>query len=256
MIVGICRDLSSDDYWVALGDFQGSSRNMGSIQFRIPDVFKPFVTRESDEVCPNNDIELGGTFTPVGWTSDAHFDYCGGLTVITHLFGYKLWFVFPRTPHNAKIMDGMILGDHDPDDFLANLMPRVEGLQWFIMTKPAAFILDPFEYHGCFSLEPSMHIGGPVWMSQGIEDSVSQVHSMITTMESGIVSDTIKNVRKQKMEIADHVRNSYTESIYRMTTVAKEIVDPVERIRVEEALQKLQDRIVGLEMSGNASDSS
>jgi hypothetical protein len=234
--------MHDNEPYAALLDFAGSEDNLGKVKITLP--HGRFVTRQSVIKYARHDFEVGGTFTPPGWVSHPHSDYLSGSSPIIHLTGTKLWLWFPRTEHNASVMD--ILSVMATDRPIHETLKQMEGLQWAIMDSPAGFIMDRFEYHGCLSLTSSMHIGGPIWYPIEMQDSCRQIHLKIDNMLSFSRDLATREERKQAFQQLINTVKEYEDALENALRAAELIENEEDRKKVVDDFIKLQQRIKNL----------
>jgi len=98
------------------------------------------------------------TLTPAGAISHTHMDYYGRHQFFVHLFGHKIWLVWPPSQKNLEIY-GKYHTQTTPLDLTSRCIDELEGLQVFYTTKEQAFVMMPNVLHACISISMSSHLG-------------------------------------------------------------------------------------------------
>ena len=112
--------------------------------------------------------------TPPGAITHTHMDYYGRNQYMVHLFGHKIWLLWPPTEKNLKIF-GLYHTQLPDSDTTSRCMQELEGLQIFYAKEEQAFVLQPNVLHACICLGTSAHSGTWVWMLQDIGKSLRLV---------------------------------------------------------------------------------
>lgn len=88
-----------------------------------------------------------------GFLTEPHYDYYGVPSLITHVFGRKLWFVWPATLENLEIAAKFLLDEGLSEKFTIEVaLGSLKGLQLFYCTEQDdAFILEPYAIHAVIS---------------------------------------------------------------------------------------------------------
>jgi hypothetical protein len=238
-------DMHVNAPYAALLDFTGSEENLGTVDFVLP--HGGFVTRNSPVKCKRHVIEIGGTCTPGCWISAPHHDYLGGFSPIVHLDGTKLWYWFPRTPHNAKLMDELsVCNDGDFTKNFTMVIKTVENLQWAILDKPVGFIMDSFEYHGCLALDQTLHIGGPAWYASALERNLPQLHIKIDNMMARVNRMKVGKSKDEAVAKFIHLLGDYQDAIDGALGASEILKSEEDRVAMRQGYEMLSTRVQGL----------
>jgi hypothetical protein len=224
------RPLCPQDRHVAYLDFAASPKHLGRLPY-VADFLNPFVSRPP--LSNKHAVEVGGTATPPGWFSPPHSDYMGARGTMLHIKGCKLWVTFPRSVHNAEIMDGYKTLRDDTGNF-ADILHKVEGLSCHIVREPVAFVLEPWEYHSCFSLSNSWHIGGPAYCASDTIGNVEQINLYIDHQENDIINGD---------GTTDGVLQELEDTIGFLEKSSDLIEDPVQRRAARDGVDKVRERV-------------
>ena len=114
------------------------------------------------------------TLTPPGAITHTHTDYYGRHQFFVHLFGHKIWLLWPPTKKNLE-MYGKYHTQTTPVDLTSRSIDELEGLQAFYITEEQAFVMMPNVLHACISISMSSHLGTWVWMLPEYKTSLSMV---------------------------------------------------------------------------------
>jgi hypothetical protein len=112
--------------------------------------------------------------TPPAAITHTHADYYGRHQFFIHLFGHKLWLLWPPTKKNLDIY-GKYHTQTTPVDLTSRCIDELEGLQAFFTTEEQAFVMMPNVLHACISVSASSHLGTWVWMLPEYKASLSMV---------------------------------------------------------------------------------
>jgi hypothetical protein len=82
------------------------------------------------------------TFTPPGAITHTHMDFYGRYQYMVHLFGHKLWLLWPPTPKNLERLWSNHTQYTDPD-LTERCIDEMEGLQVFYATEEQIFVVKP-----------------------------------------------------------------------------------------------------------------
>jgi len=112
--------------------------------------------------------------TPPGAITHTHTDYYGRHQFFVHLFGHKIWLLWPPTKKNLEIY-GKYHTQTTPEDLTSRCIDELEGMQVFYTREEQAFVMNSNVLHACMSLSMSSHLGTWVWMLPEYEKSLSMV---------------------------------------------------------------------------------
>lgn len=114
------------------------------------------------------------SLTPPGAITHTYADYYGRHQFFIHLFGRKIWLLWPPTKKNLDIY-GKYHTQPTPVDLTSICIDELEGLQALYTTEEQAFVMMPNVLHACISISMSSHIGTWVWMLPEYKASLSMV---------------------------------------------------------------------------------
>ncbi len=77
---------------------------------------------------------------------------------MVHLFGHKLWLVWPPTDKNLEIFSKYHT-QRPASNLTLRCLQELEGLQSFYTTIEQAFVLQPNVLHACLCIGTSAHTG-------------------------------------------------------------------------------------------------
>ncbi|KAJ8089840.1 hypothetical protein PM082_018416 [Marasmius tenuissimus] len=105
--------------------------------------------------------EQSTVLTPFGHVTLPHNDPYSGSVYIWHLFGRKIWFLWPPTEHNlTKFYQQHLTPAHIHVKDLGYWVNELEQLEVVLMEdEEKAFVMPPHTLHACISLTTSAHAG-------------------------------------------------------------------------------------------------
>jgi hypothetical protein len=196
--------LGTNDRFCAVIDMDATPSGMGVFTLTVPNGLglRPYASSDSDGR-PRKDICFGTAVTPTGWYSGPHCDFEGGTSCIVHLLGKKLWITFPRSAHNRKIMEPTMELAFGLDNInLLEVIDDLEDIAYHLLDSPSGFLLAPFEYHACLTLNTTIHVGGPLWPLKDVNPICTEINRMLNDWEA--------DVRMKSCDVAVHERMTMT----------------------------------------------
>jgi hypothetical protein len=148
-------------------DIPCSPTGLGSCRYRAAEYEEP-----ENFLIP--DKPWTTTLTPPGAITHTHMDYYGRNQYMIHLFGHKIWLLWPPTEKNLEIF-GLHHTQLASSDTTFRCIQELEGLQVFYAREEQVFVLQPNVLHACICLGTSAHTGTWVWMLQNAEKSLNLV---------------------------------------------------------------------------------
>jgi len=127
-----------------------------------------------DKSCMVHETQWTVTLTPPGAITHTHMDYYGRRQFFVHLFGEKIWLLWPPTKKNLDIFRKYHT-ETAQADLTARCIDELEGLEVFHVKKEQAFVLKPNVLHACMSIHLSSHLGGWLWRMADQKSSLSMV---------------------------------------------------------------------------------
>jgi hypothetical protein len=108
-------------------------------------------------------IDWMSILTPAGAITQPHIDYHGALQLMCHIQGRKLWFTWPATPGNVKLLHDRELREGRPVE-LQEAIGILEGLELILLDEiQCSFYLPPGMIHTAISFTTCCHAGVYVW---------------------------------------------------------------------------------------------
>ena len=128
------------------------------------------------------------TFTTSGAITHTYMDYYGCHQYMVHLFGHKLWLLWPPTEKNLECF-AKFHTQPSTSNLTLHCLDELEGLQLFYTTTEQAFVLQPNVLHACMSVGTSAHTGTWVWMLPEYKVSLQMVEWGLKWMMGKVSTD-------------------------------------------------------------------
>jgi hypothetical protein len=128
------------------------------------------------------------TFTPPGAITHTHMDFYGRYQYMIHLFGIKLWLLWPPTPKNLEILWSNHTQYTDPD-LTERCIDEMEGLQLFYATEEQIFVVKPNVLHACVSVGICGHSATWFWRMETYQESLRMVEWGLNWLRAKVSSD-------------------------------------------------------------------
>ncbi|KIJ29105.1 hypothetical protein M422DRAFT_269526 [Sphaerobolus stellatus SS14] len=122
---------------------------------------------------------------PPGCIMKPHIDHWGSSVGVVYLFGHKLWFLWPATPHNLKEFDDFFF-IKDKVLTVADTVDRLEGLQLLLADKETVEKLihwTPAVIHAVFTFKLAAHSGFGSWNINHWDASKRVMETYLTAAE-------------------------------------------------------------------------
>lgn len=186
-------------------DIPMSKNGLGMCQY----VATPYNTQENSLV-PNKLWTT--TFTPLGGITHTHMDYYGRHQYMVHLFGRKVWLLWPPTPENLKKF-APFHTQFPETDLTSWCIDELEGLQVLYCTDEQAFVVKPNVFHACLSIGTSGHSGTWVWTLPGYEDSFRMVSWGLNWMKGKLGTDAPPGDYEGELDTIQSKLNSWRDLV-------------------------------------------
>jgi len=112
-------------------------------------------------------------WTPPGAITHTHMDFYGSMQYFIHLYGNKLWLLWPPSEKNLAFFSTLHKQTASTNRTLECIL-HLEGLQLLYHdSSPAPFILKPNTLHACISFTSSIHAGVRIWSVPSFDISLS-----------------------------------------------------------------------------------
>ena len=138
------------------------------------------------------------TFTPPGAITHSHMDYYGRHQYFVHLFGKKLWLLWPPTAKNLEIFSNFHtrLSAHDTT---IRCIGELEGLQLYYCKPGEVFVLQPNVIHACMCFATSSHTGTWVWALDTMSEAMRMIDWGINWLKlrSGDVGSSVECAKQE-----------------------------------------------------------
>ena len=178
------------------------------------------------------------TFTPPGAITHTHMDFYGRYQYMIHLFGHKLWLLWPPTPKNLE----RLWSNHTQytdSDLTERCIDEMEGLQVFYAKKEQIFILNPNTLHACVSLGTCGHSATWFWKLEAYQESLRMVEWGLDWLRAKVSSDAPRRDYEGGLETVEAEMKVWREMVKRNRDIKE--------LRVEtERLDRLLKEVVGL----------
>ena len=112
--------------------------------------------------------------TPSGAITHVHTDYYGRQQYVIHLFGSKLWLLWPPTEKNLGIYSRFHTQEVK-ENLTARCIDEMEGMQALYVTDEQSFVLKPNTLHACMCVATSAHAGTWFWNLDDHTDSFRMI---------------------------------------------------------------------------------
>jgi hypothetical protein len=168
------------------------------------------------------------TFTPPGAITHTHMDFYGRHQYMVHLFGHKLWLLWPPTPKNMA----MIWSNHTQyaePDLTERCIDEMEGLQVFYTTEEQIFIIKPNVIHACVSVSISGHSATWFWRLETYRESLRMMEWGLDWLMAKVSSDAPTGDYKEGLEVIEDELKAWKELLKRNKEL-KELKVEVERM--------------------------
>lgn len=142
------------------------------------------------------------TYTPAGAITHTHMDFYGRHQYFVHLFGKKLWLLWPPTPGNLEKISKYHTHLPQPDTTL-RCIDELEGLQLYYAHKEEVFVLGPNVLHACISFTMSAHTGTWLWNSENVEKSLGLIRWGIDWLKSVYGADGPKAAYEMELQTVE-----------------------------------------------------
>lgn len=156
--------LEDNDPFFALLDFPPTDTHLGSYVVNIP---KQILLAGGmphplyPPVMEKHEMKVSASATPIGWMFGPIAEDNGATLVVSHVQGSTLWYDFPSTRNNQRVMNEHRVSGGGSD--IAKIISHLENFQWILLSGPVTIIIDPHSYYGFLSHEASFHLIG--WVS-------------------------------------------------------------------------------------------
>ena len=132
-------------------------------------------------------------FTPSGAITHPHMDYYGRHQYFVHLFGKKLWLLWPPTVKNLQIFSSFHT-QLSAEDTTIRCTSELEGLQLYYCKPDEVFVLQPNVIHACMCFATSSHTGTWVWALDTIGEAMRMIDWGINWVKSKAVAVGPSNI--------------------------------------------------------------
>jgi hypothetical protein len=161
---------------------------------------------DTDNRCTVHPNQWTITLTPAGAITHTHMDYYGREQFFIHLFGQKIWLLWPPTKKNLDIF-AKYHTQRMQEDLIARSIDELEGLEVFYTTEEQAFLMRPNVLHACMSVGVASHLGAWVWRLEEYRTSFSMIDWGLDWVRGksstdAPITDYIEEFRIIKCEIA------------------------------------------------------
>jgi len=168
--------------WWIFGALNIPPHDKGS---RAISISTPLFLKEDGDI---DDVDGGypdrtSAITCAGYLTEPHFDYYGIPQLVTHVFGRKLWFIWPATRKNLEVVAPFLLSDERSEKLTIGFaLENLEGLNLTYCTKQNdAFVLGPYAIHAVISETACGHVN-KLFTKYSIFQEWLDTHSILVGM--------------------------------------------------------------------------
>jgi hypothetical protein len=154
------------------------------------------------------------TFTPPGAITQTHMDFYGRHQYMVHLFGHKLWLLWPPTPKNLAIIWSNHTQFAEPD-LTERCIDEMEGLQVFYTTEEQIFVIKPNVLHACVSVSISGHSATWFWRLEMYRESLRMIEWGLDWLMAKLSSDAPTGDYKGGLEVIEDELKAWKELLKR-----------------------------------------
>jgi len=168
------------------------------------------------------------TFTPPGGITHTHMDFYGRYQYMVHLFGHKIWLLWPPTPKNLD----KFWPNHTQfaeADLTERFIDELEGLQVFYAEEEQVFVINPNVLHACVSVGTSGHSATWFWRLETYKESLRMVDWGLSWLKAKVSSDAPKGDYEEGIQTVEAEMKAWKEMVKRNSEI-KELKMEVERL--------------------------
>jgi hypothetical protein len=154
------------------------------------------------------------TLTPSGAITHTHMDFYGRHQYMVHLFGHKIWLLWPPTDSNLekyRVFHTQIPKENSTLHFIDEL----EGLELFYGTEEQVFVLQPNTLHACICVRLSAHTGTWVWSMGSFEKSAEMISWGLEWIRGKVCRDEHFDDQKGELLVVEQELKAWKELIKR-----------------------------------------
>lgn len=164
------------------------------------------------------------TYTQPGCITLPHVDGYGEGQRLAHLYGTKIWIVWPPTRKNLSIVRKLTIGPPvEVERRIEFWFNKFEDPQIFLVRAKDSFDLGPSAVHACISITMSAHFGRWIWRKEGYE--VGKLWTDIF-LEQWEAYNAAMSLRRRERKLEDKL--SRTEVAQRSLDLKRMLEDQVD----------------------------